>query len=351
MDNNFESSWAYDFEPAPLSTLPSAVPVCLDVDMESFGDSTAADSPPQMKDTVKAESDESFWRYEDTAPAAQATSSSDHESEIDSHSSARVADVPADPAVEEKLTKKFEPVIFESAPAAPAAPVKEAARSTRKRAVRAVAARSRAAAAAAAATGSSPSSDDDVTPTCKRERNKQSAAKYRKRRKMYVVELEAKVAQLEARVSEQTSSLTGLQSENKAMKEQVTFLKKMLNIRNELPAVLPSAKKGAVVFALFSFFLLTACPLWELREPAAQGGADAFTFSHGASASVPVRYSNGRALLSLEDRDLECTVTPRSSPIAAPSSPANFTVAPLQSLSAAFADLRFEPATFVSASA
>lgn len=62
----------------------------------------------------------------------------------------------------------------------------------------------------------------------KRERNKLSASQYRKRRKIYLDSLEAKVGEMDITLARQNDTITKLTAENRALKEQVSFLKKMM---------------------------------------------------------------------------------------------------------------------------
>jgi len=66
----------------------------------------------------------------------------------------------------------------------------------------------------------------------KRERNKISATKYRQKKKLYVSELESKCNTLTGTVETLKSAVAALQSENKLLKEQMTFLKQLLQQRN-----------------------------------------------------------------------------------------------------------------------
>lgn len=151
---------------------------------------------------------------------------------------------------------------------------------------------------------------------CKRERNKMSAAKYRKRRKMYVVTLEEKVVQLENKVSKQTDQLATVTSENKALKEQVAFLKKLMAVHGAVK-VPGASKAGAVLFVLFSCFLISA-PVWETYQDGAAKSlaslqalpANVPLNSNNVDADFPHRIGGGRVLLQW-DKDFsdECPST------------------------------------------
>jgi hypothetical protein len=69
----------------------------------------------------------------------------------------------------------------------------------------------------------------------KRQRNKLSASQYRKRRKMYLQSLESQVSSLNDNLSDQTDKLNELQTENKVLKEQLEFMKKLLNNNSSTP--------------------------------------------------------------------------------------------------------------------
>mmetsp|Transcript_16390 Transcript_16390/g.40403 ORF Transcript_16390/g.40403 Transcript_16390/m.40403 type:complete len:337 (-) Transcript_16390:270-1280(-) len=62
----------------------------------------------------------------------------------------------------------------------------------------------------------------------KKERNKISATKYRQKKKMYMTELENKCKQLSSTVDALRQAMTALQSENKLLKEQLGFLKGLI---------------------------------------------------------------------------------------------------------------------------
>ncbi|GAB5358636.1 hypothetical protein AAMO2058_000475700 [Amorphochlora amoebiformis] len=70
----------------------------------------------------------------------------------------------------------------------------------------------------------------------KRERNKISATKYRQKKKKYVSELESQCHNLTSTVESLKTTITALQSENKLLKEQMGFLKDLLQNRNTAPS-------------------------------------------------------------------------------------------------------------------
>lgn len=65
----------------------------------------------------------------------------------------------------------------------------------------------------------------------KRDRNKASASAYRKRRKIYLDTLEARVANLNDRLKEKDEQMAKVESENRVLKEQVSFLKRLINFK------------------------------------------------------------------------------------------------------------------------
>lgn len=69
----------------------------------------------------------------------------------------------------------------------------------------------------------------------RRARNKRAASKYRQKKKMYVQELERKCQQLNDTVGTLKTAVTKLQAENKLLKEQMSFLKQLVQTRNGGP--------------------------------------------------------------------------------------------------------------------
>jgi len=67
------------------------------------------------------------------------------------------------------------------------------------------------------------------TPQDKRERNKLSASNYRKRRKMHVTSLEEQVGELGAALQAQHSTIDTLSTENKALKQELSVLRRMFS--------------------------------------------------------------------------------------------------------------------------
>jgi hypothetical protein len=83
------------------------------------------------------------------------------------------------------------------------------------------------------------SNDSGCWAESKKERNKKAASNYRKRRKMYVGELEAKVATLTEKTNKERASMT---SEIQMLKERVESLESLLSQHNiEFPKRKPSA--------------------------------------------------------------------------------------------------------------
>jgi len=67
-----------------------------------------------------------------------------------------------------------------------------------------------------------------VDGNTKRERNKVSAAKYRQRRKVYLDGLEDHVRQLNEKLEAQAKTIASLKTENQMLKEQTSYLKKLV---------------------------------------------------------------------------------------------------------------------------
>jgi len=80
------------------------------------------------------------------------------------------------------------------------------------------------------------SNDSGCWAESKKERNKKAASNYRKRRKMYVGELEAKVATLTEKSSKDRASVVSMTSEMQILKERIEGLENLLIQHNvELP--------------------------------------------------------------------------------------------------------------------
>jgi len=140
-----------------------------------------------------------------------------------------------------------------------------------------------------------------VDGNTKRERNKVSAAKYRQRRKVYIDGLEDHVRQLNEKLENQSQVITALKTENQMLKEQNSYLKKLVE---SLSASMQSISPFNLVKTENSFgkavkpmgaglFLLAICCL-------------VFSFSFqpfsdpGLMSSAPVRGAS-RTLLHHED--------------------------------------------------
>jgi len=63
----------------------------------------------------------------------------------------------------------------------------------------------------------------------KRERNKVSAAKYRQRRKAYIDGLEEQIKKLNDELASQNKNIVSLKTENQMLKDQVSYLKKLID--------------------------------------------------------------------------------------------------------------------------
>lgn len=70
--------------------------------------------------------------------------------------------------------------------------------------------------------------DEEDEKMSRRERNKQSASNYRKRRKVYVEGLEAKVTSLSGTIEAQKSAMASMATENQLLKEQLDFFKRLV---------------------------------------------------------------------------------------------------------------------------
>lgn len=173
---------------------------------------------------------------------------------------------------------------------------------------------------ASASTASTVSGEkDDVSSPLhgldKRERNKLSASMYRKRRKVYLDSLEGKVGELDHTISRQSETISRQAHENKMLKEQVGFLKKMLaGLQNPLAAATAAAtasaheteayhqptnihhgarRSSAHSTGAFLFVLLSLCLLMF-------AGPGSFFADDGASEFAPTGRA-GRTLLSVDD--------------------------------------------------
>jgi hypothetical protein len=82
------------------------------------------------------------------------------------------------------------------------------------------------------AAASSQSGGEDSAPNMKgldkRERNKLSASQYRKRRKVYLDSLEGKVGELDHTIAKQGETISKMAAENRSLKEQLSFFKKLV---------------------------------------------------------------------------------------------------------------------------
>lgn len=140
-------------------------------------------------------------------------------------------------------------------------------------------------------------SDDDgsLDHLSKRERNKLSAAKYRKRRKVYMGALESKVSQMEKALAAKTAEASSLRQQNQTLiskvsvlEEQLTFLKGLLGPAAK--AAIPNSRaRGTMMFVLFAAFLLV------LPFSFLQVSTESDPFDHSVSGH------RGRIILSLPE--------------------------------------------------
>lgn len=96
----------------------------------------------------------------------------------------------------------------------------------------------------------------DLSSVPKKERNKASAAKYRKRRKIYLERLENKVEELSDECNDYKDKVRELEAQNKTYKAQLNLLENILKAKGILPNMAKAA--GSMMFVLFAFFLLAS---------------------------------------------------------------------------------------------
>lgn len=171
----------------------------------------------------------------------------------------------------------------------------------------------------------------DLSHLTQKERNKLSALKYRKRRKMHVANLERKVGDLQQTVKQQNEALNAMHHENRVMREQLDFLKKLFSSQAQstnmqgpvLPLVnLPSTsssttsstdkKTSLMLFAVFTCFLLTgpfsspqrdidtmkSAHLWPEATKESVSSASSETYHYRLMSD---RRSGGRMLMGVEE--------------------------------------------------
>jgi len=97
------------------------------------------------------------------------------------------------------------------------------------------------------------SDDSDSDKKNKRERNRESAAKYRKKRKEHVNTLEDKVNNLTQLVTEKSTQIFALETENKQLKDQIGFLKRLF----EMSTGGNGPKVAAFTLAIFGLFFVS----------------------------------------------------------------------------------------------
>eukprot|EP00475_Leptophrys_vorax_P026274 TRINITY_DN3698_c0_g1_i1.p1 TRINITY_DN3698_c0_g1~~TRINITY_DN3698_c0_g1_i1.p1 ORF type:complete len:299 (+),score=70.08 TRINITY_DN3698_c0_g1_i1:298-1194(+) len=106
----------------------------------------------------------------------------------------------------------------------------------------------------------------------KRERNKVSASKYRAKKKEYVTGLEAEVEQLHQELSMKNSRMSALESENRLLKEQLSFMQKLFAIASNNPAAVSGiAMAFAILFAFVIPFNVPFSNSSLVSSPAALG--------------------------------------------------------------------------------
>lgn len=144
----------------------------------------------------------------------------------------------------------------------------------------------------------------------KRERNKLSASMYRKRRKVYLDSLEGKVAELDGTIAKQNEHISKVVSENKSLKEQLAFFKRMFAAsKGQAAEAAPSkgynggpagprhttssssAGRPASVAGAMLFVVLACCLLFS---PSLDDGSSSLSTSSGV----------GRRLLSVPESSL-----------------------------------------------
>jgi len=140
-----------------------------------------------------------------------------------------------------------------------------------------------------------------VDGNTKRERNKVSAAKYRQRRKVYIDGLEDHVRQLNEQLEAQSKTIASLKTENQMLKDQVSYLKKLVDgfrcgkpLVQSIPPinrlVKPEISKALKPMGA-GLFLLAICCLVFSFQPENAGGH---------MSPLPVR-TTSRTLLHHED--------------------------------------------------
>jgi hypothetical protein len=129
----------------------------------------------------------------------------------------------------------------------------------------------------------------ELTQEEKRQRNKQSAAKYRQKKKDYVGDLEGQVKDLSQTLQYQNQTISSLQTENRVLKDQLSYLKSLVDslglggmLQLDLPKVVPTV----AMFSIFTVLLV----IYQSPLPSATG-------------------RNGRHLLSNMTGEYEPTAT------------------------------------------
>jgi hypothetical protein len=99
----------------------------------------------------------------------------------------------------------------------------------------------------------------ELTQDEKRQRNKQSAAKYRQKKKTYVGDLEGQVKDLSQTLQYQNQTISSLQTENRVLKDQLSYLKSLvdtLGLGGMLQLDLPKAVPTVAMFSIFTVLLV-----------------------------------------------------------------------------------------------
>lgn len=92
-------------------------------------------------------------------------------------------------------------------------------------------------------------SDSDSTKRVKRERNKVSASKYRQKKKEYVNGLEEEVSHLQHELADKCNRVSQLETENRMLKEQLSFMQKLFAIATNNPGASAFALSVVILFA------------------------------------------------------------------------------------------------------
>lgn len=150
-----------------------------------------------------------------------------------------------------------------------------------------------------------PEEAEDISHLPKRDRNKISAAKYRKRRKIYVKNLESKVEELADEKEDLEQEVETLDQQNRALREQLAFFKRLYDMAGSTTRKNVPKAAGVVMFVLFSFFLLVPPSLMS-------SGPQDQLYRPGPDDVVGLG-RQGRFLMMLEEEDDDVSSTSYSS--------------------------------------